>query len=129
MRPHVGAGARFRTATLRLRKRLGQRDERVERHIRTLRDVFRCERLDCLPELVELCHVPRDELLVLPAAFEDQADHARDNRRILARQRLQQLVREMGGLVAPRVDHQQLHTARQLRLEALYDPVRLQIRQ
>jgi hypothetical protein len=62
-------------------------------------------------QLVELRDVPCNEFPRPSRAFEDQADHARHDRRVLAR-RLRQLVCEMRSLVASRVDDQQLHAVK-----------------
>ena len=110
---HVGPGGTGGgTASALVGKQLGSRDYLLRGHPRALGNQVEGEGLQLLPEGVQIAHVLCAEVAVVPAALEDQAQHAGQQDRVLPRQRLQEDIGGAGGLGAPGVDHDQFHAPR-----------------
>ena len=102
---HVGSGAGDRRAPRPAGEATGGRGHVGGRDPRTAGHVVEGERLDRGAQLLEPRRIRRHEVAVVQLLGEDQPHHPRQQRRILAWLHRQVHRRVVGGLRAPRVDH------------------------
>ena len=109
MRSHVGAGTGAGHAFGAGGEHASCSEHVVGIELAAFGDHVEREPVDGSRQLGELTHPALAELVVLEAFVEDDADHAGEQRRVLARADLQVDVGERREFGAARIDHDQLH--------------------